>query len=201
MSLGDRLVRWVPRLLMAAVLGFPLLAAAQQGIPMVNVKTTSGGTQYSLTLQLLALMTALTLLPSLLLMMTSFVRIIVVLSLLRTALGTQQAPPNAVLTSLALFLTFFIMLPTGEQAWREGISPLIENRITEVQAVERTAKPFHDFMMRQTRETDLALFIDIAKIPPPETAEATPYRLLVPAFMISNCGAPSRSAFCCSSRS
>jgi flagellar biosynthetic protein FliP len=135
--------------------------------------------------QLLLLMTVLTLAPSGLMMVTSFVRIVVVLSLLRTALGTQQAPPNAVLVSLALFLTFFIMAPVGEVAWRDGISPLIEGRITEAAAIERTAKPFHDFMIRHTREQDLQLFVDVARIPPPETPEATPYRVLIPSFMIS----------------
>lgn len=171
----------MPALALLVVLALPHAAAAQS----FTLDLGDGSSTTGRIVQLILLMTVLTLAPSVLMMATSFVRIIVVLSLLRTALGTQQAPPNAVLTSLALFLTFFIMLPTGEQAWREGISPLIENRITEVQAIERTAKPFHDFMMRQTRETDLALFIDIAKIPPPETAEATPYRVLIPAFMIS----------------
>jgi flagellar biosynthesis protein FliP len=144
-----------------------------------------GATTTGRIVQLMLLMTVLTLAPSILMMVTCFVRIIVVLSLLRTALGTQQAPPNVVLTSLALFLTFFIMTPTGERAWREGISPLVEGQITEQQALERSAKPFHDFMVVHTRETDIALFIDIARIEPPATPEAIPYRVLVPAFMIS----------------
>jgi flagellar biosynthetic protein FliP len=86
---------------------------------------------------------------------------------------------------LALFLTFFIMAPTGERAWREGISPLVDGRITEQQALERAAQPFHDFMIRHTRETDVALFVDIARIEPPAGPEAIPYRVLIPAFMIS----------------
>ncbi len=135
--------------------------------------------------QLILMMTVLTLAPSILMMVTSFVRIIVVLSLLRTALGTQQAPPNVVLTSLALFLTFFIMTPTGERAWREGVSPLINGQITEEQAVTRTAQPFHDFMTQHVRENDVALFVDIAKIEAPASPEAIPYRVLIPAFLIS----------------
>ena len=173
--------RLMPVLAGLALLVLPASALAQS----FTLDLGDGSSTTGRIVQLILLMTILTLAPSILMMVTSFVRIIVVLSLLRTALGTQQAPPNAVLTSLALFLTFFIMMPTGEVAWREGISPLIENRITEVQAMERAAKPFHDFMMRQTRENDLALFVDIAKIPPPENAEATPFRVLIPAFMIS----------------
>jgi flagellar biosynthetic protein FliP len=175
------LLRTTPFLAGLALVFLPGLAFAQS----FTLDLGDGSSTTGRIVQLVLLMTVLTLAPSVLMMVTSFVRIIVVLSLLRTAIGTQQSPPNAVLTSLALFLTFFIMMPTGEIAWRDGISPLIENRITEVQAIERVAKPFHDFMMRHTRETDLALFVDIAKIPAPETAEATPFRVLIPAFMIS----------------
>ncbi|MBL8808168.1 MAG: flagellar type III secretion system pore protein FliP [Rhodospirillales bacterium] len=168
-------------LLPALLILAPLPAMAQNfSLDLGDGTSTTGRI-----VQLLLLMTVLSLAPSILMMVTSFVRIVVVLSLLRTALGTQQAPPNAVLTSLALFLTFFIMAPVGETAWRDGISPLIDGRITEAQSIERTAKPFHDFMIGHTREQDLGLFIDIAKIPAPETPEATPYRVLIPAFMIS----------------
>jgi len=168
-------------LLPALLILAPLPAMAQNfSLDLGDGTSTTGRI-----VQLLLLMTVLSLAPSILMMVTSFVRIVVVLSLLRTALGTQQAPPNAVLTSLALFLTFFIMAPVDETAWRDGISPLIDGRITEAQSIERTAKPFHDFMIGHTREQDLGLFIDIAKIPAPETPEATPYRVLIPAFMIS----------------
>ena len=173
------------RFLRPALIAFLLLAPLPALAQNFNLDLGDGTSTTGRIVQLLMLMTVLSLAPSILMMVTSFVRIVVVLSLLRTALGTQQAPPNAVLTSLALFLTFFIMAPVGEAAWRDGISPMIDGRITEVQAVERTAKPFHDFMIRHTREQDLGLFIDIAKIPAPESAEATPYRVLVPAFMIS----------------
>ncbi|MCM0020028.1 MAG: flagellar type III secretion system pore protein FliP, partial [Tagaea sp.] len=168
-------------LLALALLVLPGEALAQS----FTLDLGDGATTTGRIVQLILLMTVLTLAPSILMMVTCFIRIIVVLSLLRTALGTQQAPPNVVLTSLALFLTFFIMTPTGERAWREGISPLVEGQITEQQALERAAKPFHDFMVVHTRETDIALFIDIARIEPPATPEAIPYRVLVPAFMIS----------------
>jgi flagellar biosynthesis protein FliP len=173
------MIRWA--LLALAVLVLPGEASAQS----FTLDLGDGATTTGRIVQLIMLMTVLTLAPSILMMVTCFVRIIVVLSLLRTALGTQQAPPNVVLTSLALFLTFFIMAPTGERAWREGIAPLTEGRITEQQALERAALPFHDFMVRHTRETDVALFVDIARIEPPATPEAIPYRVLIPAFMIS----------------
>ena len=143
-----------------------------------------GGSTTARIIQLVALIAVLSLAPGLLVTITSFTRIVVVLSLLRTALGTQQSPPNVVLISLALFLSSFIMAPTFEQAWKSGISPLIEERIDEKEAFERTAKPFHDFMLRQVRQKDLELFQDISG------AEAglgtdTPLQVLVPAFMIS----------------
>ncbi|MFM7347448.1 MAG: flagellar type III secretion system pore protein FliP [Tagaea sp.] len=170
------------RLLLAfALLIVPGEALAQS----FTLDLGDGATTTGRIVQLILLMTVLTLAPSILMMVTSFIRIIVVLSLLRTALGTQQAPPNIVLTSLALFLTFFIMAPTGERAWQEGISPLIQGRITEEQALPRAAQPFHDFMVRHTRETDVALFVDIARLEPPASPEAIPYRVLIPAFMIS----------------
>jgi flagellar biosynthetic protein FliP len=170
----------------AVLLGLALVALPGDALAQsFTLDLGDGATTTGRIVQLLLLMTVLTLAPSILMMVTCFVRIIVVLSLLRTALGTQQAPPNVVLTSLALFLTFFIMAPTGERAWREGISPLVDGRITEQQALERAAQPFHDFMIRHTRETDVALFVDIARIEPPAGPEAIPYRVLIPAFMIS----------------
>jgi flagellar biosynthetic protein FliP len=144
-----------------------------------------GGTSTGRIIQLFLLMTLLSLAPSILVMVTSFVRIVIVLGFLRSALGVPQAPPNQVIVSLALFLTLFIMAPAGETAYREGVQPLIENRISEQQAFERTVKPFHTFMMRQVREQDLQLFVDIAKIPTIATPEDTPLRVLIPAFMIS----------------
>jgi flagellar biosynthetic protein FliP len=135
--------------------------------------------------QLLILLTILSLAPSLLIMVTSFTRIVVVLSFLRSALGLQQTPPNVVIISLALFLTGFTMAPTFEAAWRDGVQPLIENRINDSEALERTTKPLHAFMMRHVREQDLRLFFDMARIPAVDTPEQTPLRVLVPAFLIS----------------
>jgi flagellar biosynthetic protein FliP len=151
----------------------------------INLDFGDGGTTSGRLIQLFALLTLLSLAPSILIMVTSFVRIVIVLSFLRSAMGTQTAPPNQVLISLALFLTFFIMAPTAQQAYREGIQPLIQNQITEAEAFDRSIKPFHAFMMRQVREQDLRLFFDLANLTPVATPEDTPLRILLPAFMIS----------------
>jgi len=135
--------------------------------------------------QIIALITVLSLAPSILVMVTSFTRIIVVLSFLRNALGVQQTPPNAVLISLALFLTAFVMAPTLEQSYKDGIAPLLASEIDEEEAFSRSVKPFHSFMMNHVREQDLMLFLEMSKAPPTETADKTPLRSLVPAFMIS----------------
>ena len=135
--------------------------------------------------QLIALITVLTLAPSILVVLTSFTRIVVVLSLLRSAMGVQQTPPNSVLISLALFLTAFIMMPTLEQIYDNGVVPLINEEIEEGEAFERSIAPVHEFMRAQVREQDLILFMDMADLPRPETAEDVPLRALVPAFMIS----------------
>jgi flagellar biosynthetic protein FliP len=135
--------------------------------------------------QLILLLTILSLAPSILITLTCFTRFIVVLSLLRSALGTQQTPPNAVLISLALFLTFFVMAPTFEQAYTNGVQPLVEQQITEEEAFERTTEPFRAFMLQHTRPSDLQLFVDISKRPPAATPEETSLTVLVPAFMIS----------------
>lgn len=135
-------------------------------------------------LQLVALLTVLSLAPSILIMTTSFVRIIVVLSLLRTAIGLQQSPPNAVLISLALFLTAFIMAPVFTQSYQEGIQPLLDGEISTEEAFGATTQPVKRFMLAHTREDDLALFLGIAGVEP-ETPEATPVHVVAPAFMIS----------------
>ena len=134
--------------------------------------------------QLVALITVLSLAPSILIMVTSFIRIVVVLSLLRTALGLQQSPPNTVMISLALFLTAFIMMPTFESAYSEGIGPYMDEEMEFDTAFERTSTPFKSFMLANVREKDLALFLDISKT---EVAlpEETPLHVLTPAFMIS----------------
>ena len=136
-------------------------------------------------IQLIALLTVLSLAPSILVMMTSFTRIVVVLSLLRTALGTATAPPNAVIVSLALFLTAFVMAPAFQNAYDTGIKPLMANEINIEQAFERSAQPFRAFMLKNVREKDLKLFNDMANEPPPATPEEVSLRILIPAFMIS----------------
>jgi flagellar biosynthesis protein FliP len=169
----------------AALAGGALLWATPSLAQAINLDFGDGGTTSGRLIQLFALLTLLSLAPSILIMVTSFVRIVTVLSFLRSAMGTQQAPPNQVIVSLALFLTFFIMAPAGEVAYREGVQPLIENRISEAEAFDRAVKPFHAFMMRQVREQDLRLFFDIANIPIVATPEDTPLRVLLPAYLIS----------------
>jgi flagellar biosynthetic protein FliP len=160
-------------------------AAFAQGIPMVNVSTGKGGTQYSLSLQLLALMTSLSLLPSAVLMMTSFVRIIIVLSILRQALGTGQTPPNMVLVGLALFLTFFVMSPVLQDIHTNAVVPFMNDRMAFDKALAAAEVPLRKFMMLQTREDDLAMFMQMAKLPESVTPANAPFTTLVPAFITS----------------
>ncbi len=144
-----------------------------------------GGSLTGRIVQLIALLTILSLAPSILVVLTSFTRIVVVLSIIRSALGLQQTPPNSVIISLALFLTAFVMAPTLERAYREGIAPLIDEQIGEIEAFERTVAPMHAFMMIHVREKDLGLFMDISGIESVETREDTPLKVLIPAFIIS----------------
>ncbi|NCP62813.1 MAG: flagellar type III secretion system pore protein FliP [Alphaproteobacteria bacterium] len=135
--------------------------------------------------QFILLVTVISLAPSILLMVTSFTRLIVVFSFLRSALGMQQSPPNTILVSLALFLTLFIMAPTFEKAYETGVKPFMEEQIDEKQAFELIAEPFHAFMRKNTREKEIELFSDIAKSQAVEKVEDIPLKILVPAFMIS----------------
>jgi flagellar biosynthetic protein FliP len=177
-------VVWASILIALVVMAFPLLASAQ-GIPMVNVSGGKSGTQYSLTLQLLALMTSLTLLPSFLLMMTSFVRIIIVLSILRQALGTGQTPPNTVLVGLALFLTLFIMSPVLGDIYNNALVPYMQNGMGFEKALAAAEEPLRSFMLKQTREDDIGLFMQMARKGEPANAAAVPFATLVPAFITS----------------
>ena len=136
-------------------------------------------------LQLVVLITVLSIAPSILVMVTSFTRIAVVLSLLRTAIGTNTAPSNTVMVSLALFLTAFIMAPTFQTAYEQGIQPLLAQDIDQTQAFERTTQPFRDFMLKNVRDKDLALFLDMARQPRPENPQDVSLRILIPSFMIS----------------
>lgn len=136
-------------------------------------------------IQIILVITVLSLAPGILVMMTCFTRIIVVLSLLRSALGTQQTPPNQVMISLALFLTVFVMAPVFDDAYKNAFLPLVNEEISEEQALERGAQPFHAFMMKHVNDKDLRLFADMVPDLKIEKREDTPYRILIPAFMIS----------------
>jgi flagellar biosynthetic protein FliP len=159
--------------------------AQAQGIPMLNVSNAKGGQQYSLTLQLLALMTTLTLLPSMLVMMTSFVRIIIVLSLLRQALGTGQTPPNTVLVGLALFLTLFIMSPVFDNIYQNALLPYMNGGMPFEKALALAEAPVRNFMTLQTREDDITMFMQIAQKKEVVSAAEVPFTTLMPAFITS----------------
>ncbi|MGY0776363.1 flagellar type III secretion system pore protein FliP [Azospirillum argentinense] len=145
----------------------------------------AGGSTTGRIVQMVALITVLSLAPSILIMMTAFTRIVIVLSFLRSALGIQQVPPNTVLMSLAVFLTFFVMAPVFERSYNQGIQPLINQDIDETEAFRRTVAPLREFMLKHTSEKDLRLFMDMARIENVTEAEQTPLHVLVPAFMIS----------------
>lgn len=156
-------------------------------IPTVNLSfgAPNEPTELVNTLNVVIVMTLLVLAPSLVLIMTSFTRIVVVLAFLRTALGTQQSPPTQVIVSLAMILTFFIMEPTVKKAYDEGIKPYIEKQISYDVAFERGVKPFKEFMLKNTREKDLALFYRIRNLPNPQGVDDVPITTLIPAFIIS----------------
>ncbi len=172
--------------LLIAALALPLAVWAAPGIPAFNsAPAPGGGTAYSLPVQTLLLMTSLTFLPAALLMMTSFTRIIIVLSLLRQALGAQSAPPNQVLVGLALFLTLFVMGPVFDKIYTDAYLPLQENKIQMGEAMDKGVAPLKDFMTRQTRQADLALFVKMSRSPALQGPEDIPLRVLIPAFITS----------------
>lgn len=163
----------------------PALASAQ-GLPGITSTRGPGGSQtWSLSVQTLVLLTSLSFLPALLLSMTSFTRILIVLGLLRMAIGTQSSPPNQILVGLSLFLTFFVMSPVFDKVHSDAYKPFSENKISAEQALERGVAPFKQFMLKQTREADLALFAKLAKVAPMEGPEQVTLRILLPAFVIS----------------
>jgi len=175
-------MRWLAILLLL----LPGSVLAQSVLPAVTVQAAPGGGQtYSLTIQTLLFLTSLTFLPAILLMMSSFTRIIIVLSLLRQALGTVQAPPNQALVGLSLFLTFFVMSPVLDRIYTDAYLPFSERRIGFNDAIERGAVPLKTFMLRQTRESDLALFVKLANQPELKGPEQVPMKVLVPAYVIS----------------
>jgi flagellar biosynthesis protein FliP len=168
------------------MLFLPVSVWAENSLPLINaVPSATGGQNYTLSLQTLILLTSLTFLPAALLMMTGFTRIIIVLSLLRQAIGTQSAPPNQVMIGLALFLTMFVMSPVIDKIYIDAYQPLSEDKITMQEALDNGAAPLKEFMLKQTRESDLALFAKMAQIEKINTPEEVPLRVLVPAYMTS----------------
>jgi flagellar biosynthetic protein FliP len=165
----------------AAAMVFPMAATAQA----LNVDLGTGAGLTERVVQLVGLLTVLSLAPSIVIMTTSFVRIVVVLSLLRTALGLQQSPPNAVIISLSLFLTAIVMGPTFERSYQEGVKPLLDQQMELPAAFDAAGGPVKTFMLSQVDEEDLGLFIRLSKIPRPATPQAVPLRVVTPAFMIS----------------
>ncbi len=169
-------------------LGYNVQAApANLPLPKVNISVDGANTpkEYVDNIKLLIILTVLTLLPSILIMTTSFVRIVIVFSFLKSAMGTQQAPPNQVLIGLAIFLTIFIMAPTFNTINNNAIKPYLDNKITQQQAIDEGSKPLREFMLKQTRQNDLKLFIDVAKVQGEITKENVPLYVVIPAFMIS----------------
>ena len=151
----------------------------------ISLGDTPDGTATGRIFSVLMMITVLSLAPSILIMMTSFTRIIVVFSITRSALATNATPPNMVLVSLALFLTLFIMSPTLEKSWEEGIKPMMDEKIEVMEGLEKAANPLKEFMVKNTREKDLLLFSDLSGEKPAESIEATPLKVAIPAFMIS----------------
>ena len=177
------------KFLLISLLLLPLFGATVNAppIPVVNLSLTSPDTPVQLvkTLNIVIVMTLLVLAPSMIMVMTSFVRLLIVFSFLRQAMGTQQLPPSQILVSLAMVLTFFIMQPYATKAYKNGIEPYMNEQIGYEQAFERSVKPFKNFMIKNTREKDLALFYRIRKMENPVTIDDVPLTILIPAFMIS----------------
>lgn len=173
-------------LLALAALALPVDAWAQAALPAITATPGPNGSQtYSLSIQTMLMLTLLSFLPAMLLMMTGFTRIIIVLGLLRNALGTGTTPPNTVLVGLALFLTFYTMSPVFDRVYQEAYRPLADGQIAFETALERGAEPFRGFMLAQTREADLALFANLADLPEMQGPEQVPLRVLIPAFVTS----------------
>lgn len=183
----SRLRRHRAALLALTVLSAAPVAALAQSAPSLPlvIGQGAGGTSYSVPIQTLLFFTALSFLPAVLLLMTGFTRIVIVLGLLRQAMGTQSAPPNQVIIGLSLFLTFFVMSPTIDKVYAEAYQPYAENRIQFDEALKRGEVPMRAFMMKQTRQADLMLFARLAKVDPAVKPEDVPFRVLVPAFVTS----------------
>lgn len=179
-----KMMPFLSALFFMALMLVPAESLYAQGIN-IDLGDNQDGTVTGRVIQMIALLTVLSLAPSILIMMTSFTRIAVALSFLRTAIGLQQTPPNTVMVSLALFLTFFIMTPTLKAAYEQGVVPLVQEEIDEMEAFKRTTQPFKVFMLKHVREKDLTLFMELSQTELPEEAIDTPLQVLIPAFMIS----------------
>lgn len=181
----NKLIATILLVLLALALSAGPVSA--QTIPKISVEVdeVTDGESLSSTLQIVILLTVLALAPSILIMVTSFIRIVVVLSFLRHAMGIHQMPPNQLLVALALILTFFIMSPVISTSYNDGIKPFLDNTMDREEALEIAVAPFKKFMLSQTREKDLALFVEIAKVDRPETSDDIPIEVLVPGFVIS----------------
>ncbi len=166
------------------LLAAPALSAP---LPVVELRVTGSESpqQLSASLQVLLLLTVLATAPALLILMTSFTRIVIVLSLVRSAVGVPTVPPNQVVVGLALFLTLFTMAPTLDRANREGLQPYLRGELSQQAALDRTLRPLREFMLRQTRQQDLALFVSLARLPRPRTPEDVPTHVMIPAFVTS----------------
>jgi flagellar biosynthetic protein FliP len=173
--------------LLAALFWGGVVYAAPLALPKIGLEVSASDQpgDIALSLQLLALLTVLSLAPAILILMTSFTRIIVVLSFLRNALATQQMPPNQVLIGLALFLTFFTMAPVWSEMNQEAIQPYLKGEMSQEEAFDRAMEPLRTFMFNQTRENDLALFVNLSKLPKPNSKEDIPTSTLIPAFAVS----------------
>lgn len=189
MKLRSITCRILPVLLLSAVCLLGITSAQAEPLPFpalnIGVGAASKPNDIAVTVQIFLLLTILSLAPGLLIMTTSFTRIVVVLSFLRTAMGTQQAPSNQIILALAMFLTFFIMNPVWQQVNSEAYQPWKAQKISQEQAMERAVQPVRKFMLSQTREKDLALFVSLSKMPRPKNANDIPTLTIIPAFMIS----------------
>lgn len=178
---------WVAGILLLGMLPVATAVAAPGMAAITVTPSSNGGETWSLSIQVLAMMTALSLLPAALISMTSFTRIIIVLAILRQALGTAQTPSNQILIGLSLFLTLFVMSPVFGEIYNNGVKPYLEETITPGEALQKSASPLRSFMLEQTRETDLGMFADIANYEQSDlqTPESVPFSLLVPAYVTS----------------
>lgn len=178
-------VRWTVALGMAALLVLAWAVELRAEGPSITIDLGGTKGQTSVVMQILGLLTVLSLAPALFIMVTSFTRIVIVLSFLRQALGTQQVPPNQVLISMALFLTFFVMTPVWQSVYGDALKPLFAEQISQEEALTRGLVPIRAFMLKQVRDKDLELFIDLAKLPKPKSVEEVPTHVIIPSFILS----------------